>query len=496
MVSTVSLYFSGNSEDSKTANDKKFHPLKCEHWTSVFPSMVAMQIHLNTYTSGKTAVYSCIYCDRTFDRQKILRQHTRIQGGKTECIVRNEMINMKSGQCKLCKRTYQNQFVLSQHMNIFHDSHRSHTYKKVYTCVVCQLKTADITEYHNHIAAYLANQGAFPCSNCKKTFPTYNSIQDHVLCCQSIKLYQCHHCILQYPLKYKLKTHLFRKHFKSKQHKFKCLQCPKFYTVRAYLRDHMLYHAGLKYECAECSATFPNKPKLLKHLNLHKLSDSQRKRLQLETCILCGKIVRSYAMTRHILKHSNYSRQQCNLCGAVLYSSVLLEQHMNKEHRKNLNCPICNRKFYIAYTLNVHVKKFHDIDHLLFCEYCETCFATETAKEVHMRSQHGTTEIVRNEQHYGCHHCRSRFTTKAAIERHLLTKHYKNDGTAKNKMVYDCFESNCDKKFSKHQYLDGHMIVHSGKKHFQCDYCALAFTRKPKLLKHFAVRQQNGQCTF
>jgi KRAB domain-containing zinc finger protein len=201
-------------------------------------------------------------------------------------------------------------------------------------------------------------------------------------------------------------------------------------------------------------------------------------------------------MAFHQKSHSNDIHHQCKQCGAGYESLIRLEHHMKKEHRKNQNCPICRRKLSTVYKLINHVKNYHDIDHLLFCEYCATCFATETAKEAHTLSQHGTTEIVRNIdlQHYRCHHCWLSFTSKETIEKHLLTKHFQNTG--KSKMVYDCYESSCDKKFSKHQYLQGHMIVHSGKKHFQCDYCALAFTRKPKLQKHLADREQSGKCTF
>ncbi|XP_041060377.1 zinc finger protein PLAGL2 isoform X2 [Cetorhinus maximus] len=171
-------------------------------------------------------------------------------------------------------------------------------------------------------------------------------------------------------------------------------------------------------------------------------------------------------------------------CLKFLYSSHIAEAALNSgcnrhmathSPQKTHKCTYCEKMFHRKDHLKNHLQT-HDPNKEAFkCEECGKNYNTKLGYKRHLALHAATSGDLT------CKVCLQTFESTEVLLEHLKTHSGKSSSGVKEKK-HQC--DHCDRRFYTRKDVRRHMVVHTGRKDFLCQYCAQRFGRKDHLTRH------------
>ncbi|XP_062871008.1 zinc finger protein PLAGL2 [Trichomycterus rosablanca] len=150
--------------------------------------------------------------------------------------------------------------------------------------------------------------------------------------------------------------------------------------------------------------------------------------------------------------------------------------------QKTHQCSFCEKMFHRKDHLKNHLQT-HDPNKEAFkCEECGKNYNTKLGYKRHMAMHSATAGDLT------CKVCLQSYESTPALLEHLKSHSGKSSGGTKEKK-HPC--DHCDRRFYTRKDVRRHMVVHTGRKDFLCQYCAQRFGRKDHLTRH--VKKSHSQ---
>ncbi|XP_030623124.1 zinc finger protein PLAGL2 isoform X2 [Chanos chanos] len=150
--------------------------------------------------------------------------------------------------------------------------------------------------------------------------------------------------------------------------------------------------------------------------------------------------------------------------------------------QKTHQCSFCEKMFHRKDHLKNHLQT-HDPNKEAFkCEECGKHYNTKLGYKRHVAMHSATAGDLT------CKVCLQSYESTPALLEHLKSHSGKSSGGTKEKK-HPC--DHCDRRFYTRKDVRRHMVVHTGRKDFLCQYCAQRFGRKDHLTRH--VKKSHSQ---
>ncbi|XP_029579962.1 zinc finger protein PLAGL2-like [Salmo trutta] len=203
-------------------------------------------------------------------------------------------------------------------------------------------------------------------------------------------------------------------------------------------------------------------------------------------CLVCGTLFGSQDKLRlHAFCHTGEKPFHCSQphCPKAFSSKYKLFRHMaTHSPQKTHQCSFCEKMFHRKDHLKNHLQT-HDPNKEAFkCEECGKHYNTKLGYKRHVAMHSATAGDLT------CKVCLQSYETTPALLEHLKSHSGKSSGGAKEKK-HPC--DHCDRRFYTRKDVRRHMVVHTGRKDFLCQYCAQRFGRKDHLTRH--VKKSHSQ---
>uniref|UniRef100_A0A8C6U5F9 Pleiomorphic adenoma gene-like 2 n=1 Tax=Neogobius melanostomus TaxID=47308 RepID=A0A8C6U5F9_9GOBI len=204
------------------------------------------------------------------------------------------------------------------------------------------------------------------------------------------------------------------------------------------------------------------------------------------TCLVCGALFSSQDKLRlHALSHSGDKPFHCSQphCPKAFSSKYKLFRHMaTHSPQKSHQCTFCEKMFHRKDHLKNHLQT-HDPNKEAFkCDECGKHYNTKLGYKRHVAMHSATSGDLT------CKVCLQSYESTPVLLEHLKSHSGKSSGGAKEKK-HPC--DHCDRRFYTRKDVRRHMVVHTGRKDFLCQYCAQRFGRKDHLTRH--VKKSHSQ---
>ncbi|KAM8945373.1 zinc finger protein PLAGL2 [Pelodytes ibericus] len=163
----------------------------------------------------------------------------------------------------------------------------------------------------------------------------------------------------------------------------------------------------------------------------------------------CAKTFSSkYKLCRHMATHSMQKSHQCIHCGKMFHRKDHLKNHLqtHNPNKEALQCPECSKNYSTKHGHRRHLALHAAASGDLRCKLCLQVFRDSQSVLDHLKSHSRRAAGGNKEKKYSCDHCDRCFYTRKDVRRHL--------------------------------------VVHTGRKDFQCHFCAQRFGRKDHLTRH------------
>ncbi|XP_078253531.1 zinc finger protein PLAG1-like [Rhinoraja longicauda] len=196
-------------------------------------------------------------------------------------------------------------------------------------------------------------------------------------------------------------------------------------------------------------------------------------------CQLCGKIFTSVEKLKvHSYSHTGERPYKCSHgdCTKAFVSKYKLLRHMATHSPQKIHkCTYCEKMFHRKDHLKNHLQT-HDPNKEAFkCEECGKNYNTKLGYRRHLALHAATSGDLT------CKVCLQTFESTEVLLEHLKTHAGKSSSGTKEKK-HQC--DHCDRCFYTRKDVRRHMVVHTGRKDFLCQYCAQRFGRKDHLTRH------------
>ncbi|XP_028308424.1 zinc finger protein PLAGL2 isoform X2 [Gouania willdenowi] len=150
--------------------------------------------------------------------------------------------------------------------------------------------------------------------------------------------------------------------------------------------------------------------------------------------------------------------------------------------QKTHQCSFCEKMFHRKDHLKNHLQT-HDPNKEAFkCEECGKHYNTKLGYKRHLAMHSATAGDLT------CKVCMQSYESTPVLLEHLKSHSGKSSGGTKEKK-HPC--DHCDRRFYTRKDVRRHMVVHTGRKDFLCQYCAQRFGRKDHLTRH--VKKSHSQ---
>uniref|UniRef100_A0A3P9ND19 Pleiomorphic adenoma gene-like 2 n=1 Tax=Poecilia reticulata TaxID=8081 RepID=A0A3P9ND19_POERE len=203
-------------------------------------------------------------------------------------------------------------------------------------------------------------------------------------------------------------------------------------------------------------------------------------------CLVCGALfVTQEKLRLHTSSHTGEKPFHCSQphCPKAFSSKYKLFRHMaTHSPQKTHQCSFCEKMFHRKDHLKNHLQT-HDPNKEAFkCDECGKHYNTKLGYKRHVAMHSATAGDLT------CKVCMQSYESTPVLLEHLKSHSGKSSGGAKEKK-HPC--DHCDRRFYTRKDVRRHMVVHTGRKDFLCQYCAQRFGRKDHLTRH--VKKSHSQ---
>lgn len=155
-----------------------------------------------------------------------------------------------------------------------------------------------------------------------------------------------------------------------------------------------------------------------------------------------------YKLYRHMATHSAQKPHQCMYCEKMFHRKDHLRNHLQTHdpNKESLQCLECGKNYNTKLGYRRHLAMHAAASGDLSCKVCLQVFENTPVLLEHLKAHSRRSSGGTKEKKHPCDHCDRRFYTRKDVRRHL--------------------------------------VVHTGRKDFQCQYCAQRFGRKDHLTRH------------
>jgi KRAB domain-containing zinc finger protein len=243
---------------------KRAHiPNVCDECDAIFYDRAMYTKHRKQHNEGKPVF--CTHCGKTFDKQKNLSEHVRLQHKEDGNI----------HKCDLCDKTFINGPLLRNHIK---------THDKCFKCKYCSKLFSSRYNLETHLVTHTGERN-HKCDVCGKNYSTKSSLKNHKATHSDAKNFKCDQCPKLFKTNRRLYVHKFSH---ATEEKFQCDICSARFRVKQYLKYHMIKHSTTKpYECKVCKKKFKHKKSWEKHSNHDKHAIIKKEAQQ---CGLCTEV--------------------------------------------------------------------------------------------------------------------------------------------------------------------------------------------------------------
>ncbi|KAK9873614.1 hypothetical protein WA026_023293 [Henosepilachna vigintioctopunctata] len=249
-------------------------------------------------------------------------------------------------------------------------------------------------------------------------------------------------------------------------------------------------------QCIDCSEVFHTEAGIIRHCR--STGHIMTYRFKCELCSSTFRLRRYYKM--HLQRH-NESKCICEICGAIIFSNNL-RRHLDIHNDKRIHiCQICGKTYARKGVLDIHIKTQHSgKDNKSLCFICGKSFGTLSLLNSHLNHKHVEDDLAKKS--YQCEMCNRFFISKLSLKFHQKFSHEKNPiwrcGYKKRNKVISTDQSVIIKQ-QKHKYCTFclkyvksseykmHMLVHKNMKIFQCKICNKQFGQGCRLKSHMKM---------
>ncbi|XP_068606348.1 zinc finger protein PLAGL2 [Brachionichthys hirsutus] len=194
---------------------------------------------------------------------------------------------------------------------------------------------------------------------------------------------------------------------------------------------------------------------LVEKLRVHALSHAGEKPFHCSQPHCPKAFSSKYKLFRHMATHSPQKTHQCSFCEKMFHRKDHLKNHLQTHdpNKEAFKCDECGKHYNTKLGFKRHVAMHSATAGDLTCKVCMQTYDSTPVLLEHLKSHSGKSSGGTKEKKHQCDHCDRRFYTRKDVRRH--------------------------------------MVVHTGRKDFLCQYCAQRFGRKDHLTRH--VKKSHSQ---
>ncbi|KAG1927015.1 zinc finger protein PLAG1 isoform X1 [Pimephales promelas] len=202
--------------------------------------------------------------------------------------------------------------------------------------------------------------------------------------------------------------------------------------------------ARKNFSCQLCEKAFNS----LEKLKVHSYSHTGERPYRCTHTDCTKAFVSKYKLLRHTATHSPEKTHKCSYCEKMFHRKDHLKNHLHTHdpNKEAFSCTECGKSYNTKLGFRRHqaLHAAHRGD--LTCQVCLQSYPSTPLLLEHLRGHAGKSATATKEKRHQCDQCERRFYTRKDVRRHL--------------------------------------VVHTGRKDFLCQYCAQRFGRKDHLTRH------------
>ncbi|XP_061661597.1 zinc finger protein PLAG1 isoform X3 [Syngnathoides biaculeatus] len=198
------------------------------------------------------------------------------------------------------------------------------------------------------------------------------------------------------------------------------------------------------FPCQDCQKAFNS----LEKLKVHSYSHTGERPYCCSQAGCTKAFVSKYKLLRHMATHSPEKTHKCSYCEKMFHRKDHLKNHLHihDPYKEAFACQECGKSYNTKLGFKRHLALHAANSGDLTCQVCLQPFPSTGVLLEHLKSHAGKSSGGAKEKKHHCEHCERQFYTRKDVRRH--------------------------------------MVVHTGRKDFLCQYCAQRFGRKDHLTRH------------
>ncbi|XP_054878754.1 zinc finger protein PLAG1 [Poeciliopsis prolifica] len=198
------------------------------------------------------------------------------------------------------------------------------------------------------------------------------------------------------------------------------------------------------FPCQECQKAFNS----LEKLRVHSYSHTGERPYRCSHPDCTKAFVSKYKLLRHMATHSPEKSHKCSYCEKMFHRKDHLKNHLHTHdpHKEAFTCQECGKSYNTKLGFKRHLALHAANSGDLTCQVCLQQFPSTVVLLEHLKTHAGKPSGGTKEKKHCCEHCERQFYTRKDVRRH--------------------------------------MVVHTGRKDFLCQFCAQRFGRKDHLTRH------------
>lgn len=194
-------------------------------------------------------------------------------------------------------------------------------------------------------------------------------------------------------------------------------------------------------------------------------------------CDVCGHMAkRKEHLKNHMRTHDDKRPFSCAECALTFKTAAALSKHSSKHRPETFVCPYpdCGSTSARKDTLSQHIRYIHEQPLSFKCKECDKAFHWP-----HHLKSHQDTHV--EQPSFKCQICDAVYQHFTSLSKHMAV-HNNLDH-----LRHPCPIEGCSKRFSRKDYLDQHVVTHTGEKPFECPdpLCDMAFNNRGNLHTHY-----------